>query len=125
MIVLYVLLAVVIIAIVWAIASSASGKPKASEPTYELPQAPKSAYKPELDLPKANSWEDGARAGVSKTFGSGGEPIGTSRDPGGLAVSSKEEADDDFNRLKNARAFEPRALPTNYEESEEEVSDPV
>lgn len=125
MIVFYILLAVLVIAIIWAFASSASRKPKASEPTYELPQQPKSAYKPDIDVPKAKRWEDGARTGVSKTFGTGGEPSGTSRDPGGLAVSSKEEADDDFERLKNARAFEPRALPTNYEETEEEVSDPV
>jgi hypothetical protein len=123
MVLLYVLSAIVVVVVIWAIASSIGSKAQTSTPTYEPPPVSLSSYKPDFSQPKARSWEDGSKASVSSSFGTGGEPIGKSSDPGGLAVSTKGEMDEDFERLKNARAFEPRALPKDIIGKTEEMSE--
>ncbi len=119
---LYVLIGAVVVIVIWAIASSLSAEKKVKESTYEAPQAPMLDYEPDFDQPKAKRWEDGATATVSKDFGRGGAPTGISRDAGGLATAPKGEVDEDFERLKKARAFEPRSLPRD-EMTNEEVSE--
>ncbi|HDS31081.1 MAG TPA: hypothetical protein ENN67_08570 [Firmicutes bacterium] len=118
MILLYVLSAIVVVVVIWAVASSINNKSAVSTPTYETPPPPVSTFKPDLTEPRARSWEEGSKTSVSKSFGKGGEPIGKSIDVGGLAVTSKKAVDEEFERLKNARAFEPRVLPKELIEAD-------
>jgi hypothetical protein len=105
MTILWVIVGVVVILVIWAVASAFSGRP-APKTHLDTPPPPPIAEPPEQDLPRARSWEDGPTVGVSKSFGKGGEPSGVSTDAGGVATAGYDE---DFERLKQARPFEPRA----------------
>src|SRR3990172_7224357 len=112
MIMLWVLVGLVVIAIVWAIAASSSGKKPEKTFTY-VPPTPEPSYESfKVDKPAAYDWRDSATTSVSNNFGKGGDPSGVSRDSGGLATKSLTVEDEDYKMLKNARPFEPRA--TNW-----------
>jgi len=113
-----VIVVVVVILIIWAIASALSGK-KDVDIRPEAAAPPPVLEPPERELRRAQSWEDGATATVGKSFGKGGVPTGISKDGGGIATA---EMDEDFERLKRARAFEPRATKLDLDETAETES---
>lgn len=115
MTVLWVIIGVVAVLVIWAIASAISGKP-AKKTHMETPPPPPMPEPPERELPRAQSWEDATTVGVGKHFGKGGAPTGVSRDAGGVATA---DYDEDFERLKQARPFEPRATKLDVGEEEE------
>jgi len=118
---LWVCIGVVVVAIAWALIAAYSGRPKPTNIDYSAPPPPPMAEFEMPETPKASTWHEGAKAGVSKNFGKGGIPTGVSRDAGGIAVKSAK--DDDLEWLKNARPFEPRATKLNLDQDLEEVSE--
>ena len=109
MTVLLVIVGVVLLAVIWALVAANSGKVKAPI-DHSAPPPPPPAYDlPDEENPKARSWQDARTASVSKNFGRGGAPTGVSKDYGKVI----QNADEDFERLKKARAFEPRVTSTN------------
>jgi len=107
--VFWIILGIVLVMVVWAIVASASRK--AVMRTEPMSPTDSPAFEqPERELPKVKHWQEAATAGVSKNFGRGGAPTGTSSDMGKALIN----ADDDFERLKKARPFEPRATATSY-----------
>jgi hypothetical protein len=73
------------------------------------------ALEPERELPKAKSWQEARTASVSKNFGRGGAPTGISKDVG----TASAQLDDDMERLKKAKAFEPRATAVSLKSDDE------
>jgi hypothetical protein len=112
--VFWTIVGVVLVAIVWAIISSTSRK---AEVRTE-PMAPTSmpALEPERELPKAKSWQEARTASVSKNFGRGGAPTGSSTDFG----KANTAGDDDIERLKKAKPFEPRAVASSTLHSDDD-----
>jgi len=115
MTVLWVIIGVVLLMVIWGFVSATTGKTTAVRTDPTAPPPMPAFESPEKELPKAKSWQDARTASVSKNFGKGGEPTGISKDVG-TAVNN---ADEDIERLKNARAFEPRitATSTKYEDT--------
>lgn len=103
MIVLWVIIGVVLLMVIWALVSAYSGKTEVRTEPMAPPPTP-FIEPPERELPKVKHWQEGATASVSKNFGKGGAPTGTSTDYG-RAITV---VDEDFERLKRARPFEPR-----------------
>jgi hypothetical protein len=111
--VFWVIVGIVLIMVVWAIMSSYSRK--AEIRTEPMAPTPMPAFEPpERDLPKAKSWQEGKTASVSKNFGRGGAPTGSSSDFG-KAINT---GDDDIERLKKARPFEPRVVASSLKDDE-------
>jgi len=118
---LWVLLGIVVIVVIWAFISAYNGKTEVkSATTYAPPMDPIEYEKPEL--PKAGRWDEAAKTSVSKNFGKGGNPTGSSKDSAGIAVSSYDE---DIAWMKKARAFEPRATKLDLDQDVEEAGDTV
>jgi ABC-type sulfate transport system substrate-binding protein len=110
MTVLYIVGGLVLLAIIWAIVKSSSGK-SSNEVTHAYDPPAKPTYEaPEKEYNRAYDWKDGSKATVSSSFGKGGIPTGTSYDKG---TAVKGKYDEDLEMLKNARPFEPKALPTS------------
>jgi len=116
---LWVLIGIVLLAVVIALVSAYGGKTvPIIEPTDSTPIAePMPAFN-DFEPPKAADWNDGVKTSVSKNFGKGGIPTGVSVDSGHVATAN---VDEDMERLKNARPFEPRATKLNLDEDFEEV----
>jgi len=116
---LWLLIGVIVLAIIWALVAAYNGKPAVKQ-DYTAPTAaaPPPDF-PEIDIPKASHWEEGAKTSVSKNFGKGGIPTGVSSDAGGIAAKKKND-DDEW--LKKAKPFEPRAMKLRLDEDTEEVT---
>jgi hypothetical protein len=111
--VFWVIVGIVLIMVVWAIVSSTSRK--AEIRTEPMAPTPMPSPEPERELPKAKSWQEARTASVSKNFGRGGAPTGKSTDFG----KATNTADDDIERLKKARPFEPRAVASSLKSDDE------
>ncbi|HEX9744511.1 MAG TPA: hypothetical protein VGB30_03700 [bacterium] len=113
MIVLWIGIGVVIVAIVWAIIASTSGKPVKSTTVSDPYIAPPEDVKAKtwnVEKPGVHDWRETRTASVSKNFGRGGAPTGIARDKGNIAVKTIEEEDETLAMLKKATPFEPRAM---------------
>jgi hypothetical protein len=105
--VLWIIIGLVLLMVVWALVAANSGKAEVrTEPMAPTPMP--SFDPPERDLPKAKHWQEATTASVSKNFGRGGEPTGISKDLGG-AKTAEVKVDEEFEKLRKARPFEPRA----------------
>jgi hypothetical protein len=115
---LWVLIGIILVAVVIALVSAYGGKTAPTiDPYATQAPDPMPAFE-EPEPPKASNWQEGAKTTVSKNFGKGGMPSGVSMDKGGVATANLDE---DMERLKNARPFEPRATKLNLDEDLEEV----
>lgn len=114
---LWALLGIILIAVIWALISTAGNKASVKKETaFEAP-APEIIEPEKIQFNRTDSWKETSKATVSKDFGRAGAPTGISRDSGGLATSG----DDDLEMLKNAQAFEPRATANLNLEPDEEL----
>jgi hypothetical protein len=101
----WVIVGVVVALIVWAIVAASSRKVEMHTDSM-TPVTMPSFDPPERELPKAKHWQEAKTASVSKNFGRGGPPTGISKDSG----SQEKKLDDDMERLRKAKPFEPRAI---------------
>ena len=115
---LWVLIGIILVAVVIALVSAYNGKTAPAIDPYNPPVSESIHAFEEPELPKASNWQEGAKTSVSKDFGRGGAPTGISIDKGGIATAN---VDEEMERLKNARPFEPRATKLNLDEDLEEV----
>jgi len=100
----YVIVGVVVLLVIWAIVSATQNKRQVQIDPTAPPPLPL-FEPPEQELPKAHHWQEARTASVSKNFGRGGAPTGISTDIGTHASSN---VDQDLERLKTAKPFEPR-----------------
>ena len=117
--ILWALIGIVLIAVVWALIASSSGKAPTARKDIAYEPPPMVVNEPsKIEFHTTNSWEEGAKTSVSKNFGKGGTPTGIASDAGGMAAA---KYDDDIEWMKKAQAFEPRITANlNLDVDEEE-----